>query len=147
MKFKLIVDPNQEEQIVATVHERSALTAKIEEMVLSHNGADRIAVYTEDEMRLLRFRDMECISVTDGKTYAIDANGKAHRIRLRLYEVEAMLPDYFIRINKSALANEYRIERFSASLSGAVDAVFRSGHKEYVSRRCFSQIKRRFDKK
>ena len=29
----------------------------------------------------------------------------------------------------------------------SVDAVFKCGYKEYVSRRCFAQIKRRFEKK
>ena len=51
----------------------------------------------------------------------------------------------FIRINKSALANEAHLERFTASFNGAVDAVFRSGYREYVSRRCFAEIKRRYD--
>ena len=50
-----------------------------------------------------------------------------------------------MRINKSALANEAHLERFTASFNGAVDAVFRSGYREYVSRRCFAEIKRRYD--
>ena len=35
-----------------------------------------------------------------------------------------LLPSYFIRINKSTLANEHRILRFDAAFSGGVDAVF-----------------------
>ena len=68
-----------------------------------------------------------------------------YAVHLRLYELEAMLPASFIRINKSALANEAHLERFTASFNGAVDAVFRSGYREYVSRRCFAEIKRRYD--
>ena len=54
-------------------------------------------------------------------------------------------PSYFIRINKSTLANEHRIVRFDAAFSGGVDAVFRCGYRDYVSRRCFSQIRRRYE--
>ena len=96
-------------------------------------------------MRMLPFSDIECITVLDGKTYAVACSGERLRLKLRLYELEAMLPASFIRINKSALANEAHLERFTASFNGAVDAVFRSGYREYVSRRCFAEIKRRYD--
>ena len=56
-----------------------------------------------------------------------------------------LLPSSFLRLSKSALGNEAQLERFSASFSGAVDAIFKCGYREYVSRRCFAQIKRRFD--
>ena len=83
-------------------------------------------------------------SVEEGKTFVIDSSGKKFRVKMRLYEIEEILPSYFIRINKSAIANEKRLEHFSVGFSGAVDAVFKSGYKEYVSRRCFAEIKRRY---
>lgn len=146
MKFTLIINKDKEEEVVATVHNRSSLTDEIENLVLQHTGADRIPVYTEDDIKMLAFTDMECITVLDGRTYAIDFKGKHYRLRLRLYELEAMLPSYFIRINKSTLANETRLDHFAPSFSGAVDAVFQCGYRDYVSRRCFAAIKRRYDK-
>ena len=134
MRFKLVIDKTQEETVVATVHERSRLTDEMEQLVLRHDGSDRIAAYTEDGMRMLPFSDIECITVLDGKTYAVTRSGERCRLKLRLYELEAMLPASFIRL-----------ERFTASFNGAVDAVFRSGYREYVSRRCFAEIKRRYD--
>lgn len=145
MKFKLIVDRGKDEEVIATVHERSPLTDQIEQLVMQHIGTDRIAAYTEDDMKMLAFADIECITILEGKTYAIDSHNKRYRLKLRLYELEEILPSSFIRINKSALANENRLERFTASFSGAVDAVFKCGYTEYVSRRCFAEIKRRFD--
>lgn len=145
MKFKLIIDREKDEEIVATVHERSSLTDQIELLVMQHTGTDRIAAYTEDDMKMLPFADIECITILDGKTYAIDTSNTRYRLKLRLYELEEILPSSFIRINKSTLANETKLERFTASFSGAVDAVFKCGYTEYVSRRCFAEIKRRFD--
>lgn len=144
MKFKLIIDKDRDEEVVATVHSRSALTDEIEALVLKHAGADRIPAYTEDDMKLLAFSDIECVTVLEGKTYAIDSKNRRYRLKMRLYELEALLPSSFIRINKSTLANENRLVRFSATYSGGVDAVFQCGYTEYVSRRCFAQIKRRF---
>lgn len=147
MKFKLIIDRSQEEEVVVTAHERSDLTAQMEELVLRHNGTDQLPVFTEDDRLLLPFSRITCITVIDGKTVAVDTKGKQYRVRMRLYEAEKLLPSYFIRINKSTLANETQLERFTSSYSGAVDAVFRCGYREYVSRRCFAQIKRRFQVK
>lgn len=147
MKFTLIIDKTKDEEVVATVHERSPLTDRLEQLVMQRAGADRIAAYTEDDVKMLAFADIECITVLDGKTYAIDTQNRRYRLRQRLYELEAMLPSSFIRINKSTLANENRLDRFAASFSGAVDAVFKCGYTEYVSRRCFAQIKRRFEER
>ena len=146
MKFNLIIDKVKEEEVTVTVHERSALTEQIEALVMQHSGTDRITAYAEDEMKQLSFSDIECITVLDGKTYAIDVENKRYRLKQRLYELEELLPSSFIRINKSTLANEKRIARFAASFSGAVDAVFQCGYREYVSRRCFTEIKRRYDR-
>lgn len=146
MKFTMIIDKTKDEEVVATVHAPSPLTEKLEALVQQYSAVDRVAAYTEDDMILLPFGQIECITVLDGKTYAIDVKGTRYRLKQRLYELEAILPASFIRINKSAIANENRLERFTASFSGAVDAVFRCGYKEYVSRRCFAAIKRRYDK-
>ena len=147
MKFKLIIDKEKDEELVATVHSRSALTDEIEALVLKHAGADRISAYRDDEMKMLAFSDIECVTVLDGKTYAIDFKNQRYRLRQRLYELEALLPSSFIRINKSTLANENRLDRFAVTYAGSVDAVFKCGYTEYVSRRCFAQIKRRFETK
>ena len=146
MRFRLIIDKNSEEEVVATVHGRSALIEQIEALVLQHSGTDRILAYCEDEMRQLPFAEIECITVLEGKTYAIDTRNRRYRLKQRLYELEQMVPSSFIRINKSTLANESRLERFQTSFSGAVDAVFRCGYREYVSRRCFAEIRRRYEK-
>ena len=101
--------------------------------------------YRDDEMRKLSFSGIECITVLDRKVIAVDLEGKRYRIQDRLRYLEEILPSYFIRINKSALANEHQIARFDAVFSGGVDAVFRCGYREYVSRRCFAQIRRRYE--
>lgn len=146
MKFTMIIDKTKDEEVVATVHGPSALTQKLEALVQEYTGTDRVAAYTDEDMLLLPFSRIACITVEDGKTWAIDCKGDRYRLKQRLYELETQLPACFIRINKSAIANETHLERFSASFSGAVDAVFRGGYKEYVSRRCFAAIKRRYEK-
>ncbi len=145
MKYKLIIDKNAQEEITAVVHSPSTLTQQIEDLVRNYCGADSIMGYRDDEMRKLSFEEIECITVLDRKVIAIDNQKNQYRIQDRLRDLEEVLPSYFIRINKSTLANEHRILRFDAVFSGGVDAVFRCGYREYVSRRCFAEIRRRYE--
>ncbi|MBO7253595.1 MAG: LytTR family transcriptional regulator [Oscillospiraceae bacterium] len=145
MKYKLIIDKTAQEEIVAVVHAPSSLTLQIENLVRSFSGTDCLMGYREDEMRKLSFSEIECITVLDRKVIAVDTKGNHYRIQERLRDLEVILPSYFIRINKSAIANEHRILRFDAVFSGGVDAVFRCGYRDYVSRRCFSEIRRRYE--
>lgn len=146
MKYKLIIDKTAEEEIIAVVNAPSILTQQIEALVRSFSGSDSIMGYRDDEMRKLSFSEIECITILDRKTVAIDSCGNQYRIYDSLRDLEAILPSYFIRINKSALANEHCIIRFSAVFSGGIDAIFKCGYREYVSRRCFAEIKRRYEK-
>ena len=145
MKFKLIIDKEKDEEVVVTAKERSPLIDEIETLISKYT--DRIPGYTDDDIKMLSISEIECITVLDGKTYAIDSKNRQYRLKVRLYELEATLPSSFIRINKSALANEKALDRFAVTYTGAVDAVFKCGYREYVSRRCFAQIKRRFENK
>ena len=143
MKFRLIIDPKKDEEVVATVHARTALIDKLEALLLE--SADRIPGYAEDDIKLLSVSQIECVTVLNGKTYAVDAQNRHYRLKQRLCELQTLLPASFIRINKSALANENALDRFTVTVAGSVDAVFKCGYTEYVSRRCFAQIKRRLE--
>ena len=145
MKYKLIIDKDAEEEIVAIVHGPSALTQQVENLVRSFSGPDSIMGYRDDEMRRLQFSEIECVTVLDRKVIAMDHKGNRYWLKDRLRDLEAVLPSYFIRINKSSLANEHCIARFDAVFSGGVDAVFQCGYREYVSRRCFAEIRRRYE--
>ena len=145
MKYKLVIDKNAEEAITVVVHSPSALTQQIENLVSSYSGKNYIMGYRGDEIRKLEFSEVECVTVLNRKVIAIDTNGTYFSLKDRLRDLEDMLPSYFIRINKSTLANEHRIERFNVVFSGGVDAVFKCGYREYVSRRCFAEIRRRYE--
>ena len=147
MKYRLVIDKDAEEEIVAVVHAPSTLTRQIEDLICGYSGADSITGYRDEGLRRLSFSEIECITVLDRKVIAIDSKGDRYRIQDRLRDLEDRLPSCFIRINKSALANERRILRFDAAFSGGVDAVFRCGWREYVSRRCFAEIRRRYEGK
>lgn len=144
MIFRLFIDKECTEEIIANVHKRTPLIDKIEDMVLQENTADQITGYLNDEIALLKTEKTECFTAENEKIFAVYENGKKYLIRKRLYELEKLLPDNFVKISRSSIANWNRISKFKVQLSGAVDAVFTSGHTECISRRCFADLKRRY---
>lgn len=145
MDFQLIIDKENEEVITARVKKANELTEKIETLVKEYVGENKIVVFSEDETVILEIKNIECVTVTDNKVWAITENGK-YLIKNRLYEVEKILPSSFIKINKSSVANISKIKKFISTYSGSVNVEFKSGYTDYVSRRCLPQVKRRLIK-
>lgn len=144
MKFRVVIDREKEEEIVARVRERSPFVDELEAFVRNGQRADEIAGYTEDDIRMLKIQDIEAFYIENGKTYAAYTDRKRYRIKLHLYELETILPENFHKINKSDIANMKHIVCFKTALNGAVDAEFKSGFRDYISRRCFAELKRRY---
>ena len=101
MKYKLIIDKDADEEIIAIVHAPSSLTEEIENLVCSFSGTDSIMGYSDDEMKRLPFSEIECVTVIDKKVIAVDTKGGRFFLKERLRDLENILPSYFIRINKS----------------------------------------------
>lgn len=144
MVFQLVLDPEGEEKVTARVHARTPLVDELERLVLSDGLPERLPGYVEDEIRLLHVAEIECFAVENEKIYALYRDGQRYLVRKRLYELESILPGYFERMNKSAIGNWKKVVKLRVQFSGAVDAVFRSGYTEMISRRCFAELKRRY---
>lgn len=143
MKFMITIDTNAEESVSVVVNKKNSFIDDIENLVRNYSGENEITVYSENEFFKLNFENVECIFVMGGKTELISADGKHYFIKERLYEIEQLLPGYFVKINKSAIANERAISRFKSDFGGGMSVEFKCGYSDYVSRRCFAEIKRR----
>ncbi len=144
MIFKLFIDKSCPEEVIANVHKRTPLINEIERLVLQDSMSDSIPGYLDDEITILEICDIECFATESDRTYAIYRDGRKYLIHKRLYELESILPSDFDRISRSAIANRKKISRLKVQLSGAVDAVFKCGYVECISRRCFAELRKRY---
>ena len=74
--------------------------------------------------------------------FALTEKGK-YRLKSRLYQLEKNLNDNFVKINQSCIANIKKIEKFKASVGGALMVIFKNGYEDYVSRRNLKNVKER----
>ena len=139
MKLKIIIDETREEEILVYAHERNELVNEIERIV--HQSNSDILGYKDNEAKKLSLFDVNCFISEGNKIFAL-TNEKL-QVKLRLYEIEDLTDDNFIKINQSCIANVRQIEKVQATLAGAISVVFKNGYKDYISRRNLKSVKER----
>ena len=139
VKLEMVIDPNCEERVTVYAKEKTAFVREIERIVKQDT---ELLGYKENEIVKLDPNDVECVSVIDNKVYAI-CNKERYVLKERLYTLEEKLPQNFVRINQSCLANIKKMERFDTSISGTLKIRFKGGYVDYVSRRQLKTIKER----
>ncbi len=140
MKCEIIIDPTAQERVVVYAKEKSELVKQIQ--ALTEQSDTLLLGYKGSEIVKLNPDDVECISVINNKLFAICTDGQ-YLLKERLYSVEEKMPDNFVKINQSCIANIKKMERFDTSISGTLKIYFKSGHTDYVSRRQLKTIKER----
>lgn len=141
MKYTIIIDKNREEEVIIYAKEKSALTDEIQRLV-SDNNIELIGYDKNGEGVKLTADEVYCFTVEDNRIFAITEKDKL-RIKNRLYQLEEILPEYFVKINQSCVANIRKIARFDTSVSGTLLIKFKNGYKDYVSRRQMKAVKER----
>lgn len=70
------------------------------------------------------------------------------QVRHKLYELEELLPAYFMRISKSTILNTREVYSISKSLTASSVVEFQNTHKKvYVSRNYYRALKSKLDEK
>lgn len=140
MKLKITIDKTRDEEILVFAHERTKLIDDIEKLV--NNDIKEIVGYSAGEIRILNPSQIVCFTVENNKVYAITDKEELY-IKMRLYQIEEMLGEGFVKINQSCIANVNKIKKFDFSISGTLKVVFKNGYCDYVSRRNIKAVKER----
>ena len=140
MKCTVILDKTREEEIIIYAHKTTPLIDEIERM--SKKDTAKLVGYLRGEIVKLDMQEIYCFTIDSGKLYAICENEK-FLIKAKLYAVEQMLDNSFIKINQSSIANISKIKKFDASISGTLKVIFKNGYIDYVSRRNVKKVKER----
>lgn len=143
MKVQIDVDSKYPENVV-TIHVRE-WTEEVEELVnfIKQKKPKRVVGMRDEQSILLDPAEIEYVYAEQRKVFAF-IHGSAIEIKAKLYEIERILePYYFTRFSKSVIGNIHLIDRFEMSFNGNLLVIFKSGNKEYVSRKYVNQLKER----
>lgn len=140
MKCIVNINENCNEEVHIFARKRTRLVDEIESLVES--GAKELTGYLDGEAYILSLGEVYCFMVENNKTYALTADNKLW-IKLRLYQIEDMLNDRFIKINQSCIVNINYILKFDVAFSGVLNVKLKNGYVDYVSRRNVKAVKER----
>ena len=135
-----MIDPNCEEKIVIYAKEKNAVVDEI--IKIAERNGNGLFGYDGSEIIKIDPCDIHYVSVIKNKIFAVCGDQK-YLLKERLYVLEELLPEYFVRINQSCLANIGKMERFDTSISGTLKIRFKNGDVDYVSRRQLRKVKER----
>ena len=140
MKCEIVIDKACEPKVVVYAYEHSPVIDDIKHYV--ENCDNEIIGYSDTQAVKLNLYDIYCISIINGKVFAICKEQK-FLLKTRLFSLEEILPQNFVKINQSCIANINKIDRFDVSLSASLMIYFKNGYSDYVSRRQLKNVKER----
>ena len=140
MKYQTIVDKEREEEVLIYVHQKNEASQKIEAFV---SGLSTELYGYRDKISVRLYpSEIQCVTIQDGKSFAMTQD-ETYQLKERLYMLEDVLGDSFLKINQSCIANIHKIKKFDATFSGALLVIFQNGYRDYVSRRRLKDVKER----
>ena len=172
MKLKIINNANSERiilELTAQTDREKLLENKLRELIAEYNRGEncsedvplcsktdennsspnkteanvtRLIGYRSGEIRPILICDISCFTIEDSKLIAHTRSGK-YKLKERLWEIEGLVGEDFIKINQSCLVCIRNVLKFDTSIGGSLKVVLDTGYEDYVSRRQMKTVKTR----
>lgn len=149
MKFTLKQDLSLDENEIIIKHNGDAktITALYDFLLNQSKTSASLELYKDDQQFYLDINDLIFFETSSGIIYAHTIS-QALETKYKLYELEDLLPDNFVRISKSTICNVKYIHSINRNLTASGLVRFRNTSKEvYVSRMYYPNLKLQLEKR
>ncbi len=149
MKIRIELDAHiSEDELVIRCRQIDETVKKIQQYASEISSRAAMLIYYKNNQEYyLPNEDILFFETDEGGVYA-HTTDDVYRIRQRLYELEDILPQDFVRISKSAIINVRHILSISRNLSASSQIQFHKSHKQvFVSRYYYKTLKQRLDER
>lgn len=117
------------------------------ETLIQELQTNTILAYKHTREVLVKIQDIIFFETDQDIVYA-HTTKELFETRLRLYELEEILPSYFMRISKSGIVNLRKIESIEKSLASSRTIHINDSHKViYVSRKYYPMLKSKLNER
>ena len=149
MKIKIEIDDSlMEEEIVIRCKSLSEDVISIQKRISDAVNSRMQLEVSKGEKEYYITIDEILFFETEGKTVTAHTADKMYETQYRLYELEEMLPGYFMRISKSTIVNLNQIYSITRNLTASSVIEFSDSIKKvYVSRNYYKSLIERMGEK
>ncbi len=135
-----IINEGIEEEALIKVHR---MTEEIKQaMSLLSDSKINLLGIKDAKSYVIDLASIYYIETVDNRTYIITKNDMFDS-KLKLYELEEILDNRFLRCSKSMICNIKKIKNVKASLNGRFDATLLNDEKIVISRSYVKDLKKR----
>ncbi|EHI70957.1 LytTR family DNA-binding domain-containing protein [Streptococcus ictaluri] len=141
MKVRLDLDDSYQdvEVIIKTSHVTDRVR-QIQEMLLQLEKSP-LSFYKGTSEYFIKLEEILFFETNSPKLFA-HTKDEAYEVKLKLYELESYLPNYFCRVAKATIVNTRSIYALERSFSGTSTIQFYKTHKKvHVSRHYYHVLK------
>ncbi|MHB8130254.1 MAG: LytTR family DNA-binding domain-containing protein [Mobilitalea sp.] len=149
MKVRIDIDENlQESEIIIRCNKLDERTRKVYDTLMDVSKESKhLMLYKGSVEYYFPLENILFFETTDNCISAHTVNN-VYETTYRLYELEELLPGYFMRVSKSTILNLNHIYSISRNLTASSEIQFVNTHKQvYVSRYYFKSLKCRLEEK
>ncbi|MGF7010863.1 DNA-binding LytR/AlgR family response regulator [Lachnospiraceae bacterium PF1-22] len=149
MKIRIEIDENlnpEEEVVVIKASSISEEVLALQKALKETIGTEqKLALYKQERVFYLSLNELLFFETEGGRVFAHTPE-EMYEAQYRLYELEELLPGYFMRISKSTILNTRKVYSVSSSLPGARTAEFKGSYKQvYISRHYYKALQNKLE--
>ncbi len=136
MKIRIEVDNEiKENEVIIRCGELSEEVKKIQSLLGDMAAADRGMTFYRGETEYYLSLEEILFFETEENGICAHTIDNIYNVKYKLYELEELLPGYFMRVSKSTILNTNHIYSITRSLTSSSKVEFQNTHKQiYVSR-------------
>ena len=146
MKIKLEIDEQLlEDEVIIRCRQVSPAIHQVHQSIMDVSSPTKLIFYKKNEESseeyYIPLKDLLFFETSAENVYA-HTTSDVFRSKLRLYELEKILPVNFVRVSKSAILNTAQVLSINRNLHSASLVHFHKSHKQvYVSRFYYKQLR------
>lgn len=149
MKIRIELDELlQEEEVIIRCPILTEKVQKIQKILFeTYNSSDKMILFKNETEYYLNLDDILFFEtgIRGIEAHTID---DIFQTKFKLYELEELLPGFFMRISKSAILNTNQVYAINRNLAASSVIEFRNTHKQvYVSRNYYKPLKNKLEEK
>ena len=147
MKLRIeVTDGSMEDEIIIRCGRVDESVQKLQAFI-QNMSAPKLTFYKGAQEYYLPLEELLFFETDGEQIYAHTAND-AFRVKHRLYELEELLPHYFVRVAKGTIVNTMQIYAINRNLTASSQVKFAGTHKQiYVSRHYYSSLKEKMNER
>ncbi len=149
MRLRIEMDDGiTEDEVIIRCRGLTEQIARIQQAVRDAAGASQKLPFYKGTTEYYLTLDEILFFETDSGQISAHTRTEIYQTKYKLYELEDLLPGFFMRVSKSAILNTNHIYSINRNLTASSVAAFRDTHKQvYVSRYYYKPLIRKLEEK